>query len=268
VNIVVSYLKDADIFNIMKQETLIQLLEQIAPPELAADFDYGRIGLILDLLYTKNRDIRRIAVTLDVTDAVLHKAAAFKTDLLICHHTPLFHPVTMIPETLAKRLKIAFDNNISVYAMHTNYDNVEGGINTVLADIFGLKNTFMTGYGIIGDIEPMNTDDFARTVSEKLNAPLLYAGDKQVRKVMVCGGSCLNRHALSIARENNVDAFLSSELKHSDVLRERGDMTVIDAGHYATENPGMKVLAKKLELELGDSVEVLFIDDNPELKSL
>ena len=255
-------------FDIMKQETLIQFLEQIAPPEIAEDFDNGRIGLILDLLYTKNKNITKIAVTLDVTDAVLQKAADFKADLLICHHTPLFHPITIIPETLAKRLKIAFDNGISIYAMHTNYDNAEGGINTVLADIFCLKNTFMTDYGIIGDIEPIETEDFVRTISEKLNAPLLYAGDKQIRKVMICGGSCLNRHALSIAQENNVDAFLSSELKHSDVLRERGDMTIIDAGHYATENPGMKVLAKKLEKELDDSVEVLFIDDNPELKSI
>jgi len=252
----------------MKQETLIQLLEKIAPPDIAEDFDNGRIGLILDLLYTKNREINRIAVTLDVTDSVLQKATDFKADILICHHTPLFHPVTIINETLSKRLKIAFDNNISIYAMHTNYDNAEGGINTVLADIFELKNTFMTDFGIIGDIAPTKTEDFVHSVSKKLNAPLLYAGDNEIRKVMICGGSCLNRHALSIAQENNVDAFLSSELKHSDVLRERGDMTVIDAGHYATENPGMKVLAKRLETELGNSAEVLFIDDNPELKSL
>ncbi|WNY28036.1 GTP cyclohydrolase 1 type 2 [Methanimicrococcus stummii] len=252
----------------MKQEDLIQLLEQIAPPEIADDFDNGRIGLILDLLYTKNRNIQKIAVTLDVTDAVLQKAANFGADLLICHHTPLFHPIMVIPEDLAKRLKIAFDNNISIYAMHTNYDNAEGGINTVLADMFGLKKTFMTDFGIIGTVDPIETETFVKTVSEKLNAPLLYAGDKTIRKVMICGGSCLNRHALSIAKANGVDAFLSSELKHSDVLRERGDMTIIDAGHYATENPGMRVLAQRLKTEIGDKVVILFIDDNPELKSI
>lgn len=267
-NIVVFYLKDADLFQIMKQEELIQLLEQIAPPEIADDFDSGRIGMILDLLFTKNRDIRKIAVTLDVTDDVLQKAADFKADLLICHHTPLFHPVTVIPESLAKRLKIAFDNNISIYAMHTNYDNAEGGINTVLAGLFGLKDVAMTEFGVIGTIEPTGTADFVAAVSEKLNAPLLYAGDKLIRKVMICGGSCLNRYALAIAKENGVDAFLSSELKHSDVLRERGDMTIIDAGHYATENPGMRVLAERLSEEIGDKVDILFIDDNPGLKSV
>ncbi len=267
-NIVVFYLKDADLFRIMKQEELISLLEKIAPPEIADDFDDGRIGMILDLMFTKNREIRKIAVTLDVTDEVLQKAADFKADLLICHHTPLFHPIMVIPDYLAKRLKIAFDNNISIYAMHTNYDNAEGGINTVLADMFGLKEVVMTDFGVIGVIEPTGTEVFVKSVSEKLKTPLLYAGDKIIRKVMICGGSCLNRYALAIAKENGVDAFLSSELKHSDVLRERGDMTIIDAGHYATENPGMRVLAEKLTKKIGDKVEILFIDDNPGLKSV
>ena len=252
----------------MKQTDLIQLLEQIAPPEIAADFDDGRIGLIIDLLYEKNREINKIAVALDVTTDVLLKAAAFEADLLICHHTPLFHPIMKIPESLSKKLQIIFDNSISVYAMHTNYDNADGGINTVLADIFNLKDRIKTDFGIVGTIEPIAADDFAKTVSEKLNAPLIYAGSNRIQKIMICGGSCLNRHALLIAQEHQVDAFLSSELKHSDVLRERGDMTVIDAGHYATENPGMKVLAARLKKEIGDKVDVLFIDDDPKLKTI
>ena len=252
----------------MKQEELIQLLEQIAPPEIAESFDEGRIGMIIDLLYTKNRQIHKIAVALDVTTPVLEKAAAFEADILICHHTPLFHPVTAIPEPLSKRMKIIFDNNISVYAMHTNYDRAEGGVNSVLADILGLKDQITTDFGIIGVIERTSADVFAKTVSEQLNAPLVYAGDNPVQKVMICGGSCFNRHALSIAREHKVDAFVSSEMKHSDVLRERGDMTVIDAGHYATENPGMRVLAERLGKKLTGKAEVLFIDDDPGLKSL
>jgi dinuclear metal center YbgI/SA1388 family protein len=200
----------------MKQTELIELLEQIAPPELADDFDAGRIGLIIDLLYEKKREILRIAVALDVTKDVLLKAAAFKADLLICHHTPLFHPVTSVPQSLAERFKIIFENNISIYAMHTNYDNAEGGVNTVLADKFRLQNRIVTHFGIIGTIDPVSTDDFAKKVSKELNTHLMYAGSKTVQKIMVCGGSCLNRHALSAAKENGVDLFLSSELKHSD----------------------------------------------------
>jgi len=252
----------------MKQMELIERLERIAPPEIADDFDVGRIGLVIDLLYEKNREIQRIAVALDVTKEVLLKAADFKADLLICHHTPLFHPITAISQPLAQRLKIIFENNISVYAMHTNYDNAEGGINTVLADKFQLKNRIMTDFGIIGTIDPIPTDDFAKKVSKELNTHLMYAGSRTVEKIMICGGSCLNRHALFIAKENGVDLFLSSELKHSDFLRERGDMSVIDAGHYATENPGMEALALKLKEEIGDQVDILFIEDDPQLKSL
>jgi dinuclear metal center YbgI/SA1388 family protein len=252
----------------MKQAEFIELLEHIAPPELADDFDAGRIGLVIDLLHENNREIQRVAVTLDVTKEILLKAAAFKADVLICHHTPLFHPITTISGPLAQRLKIVFENNISIYAMHTNYDNAEGGINTILADKFQLKNQKMTAFGIIGTIDPLSTDDFAKKVSKELNTPLMYAGSRTVEKIMICGGSCLNRHALSVAQENGVDLFLSSELKHSDFLRERGDMSVIDAGHYATENPGMEALALKLKEKIGDQVDVLFIEDDPQLKSL
>ena len=90
-NIVVFYLKDADLFKIMKQADFISMLEQIAPPEIANDFDFGRIGLILDLLYTKNNRIQKAAVALDVTDAVLQKAADFGADIDLPSYAP-FHP--------------------------------------------------------------------------------------------------------------------------------------------------------------------------------
>lgn len=252
----------------MEQAELIQYLEQIAPPELADFFDDGRLGLVLDLLFTKNGEINRIAVALDMTDAVLQKAADFNADLLICHHPPFFRPLTSVPESLARRLKIAFDNGISVYSMHSNYDNVADGINGVLAEIFGLRDILITNTGVIGTIDPIATEDFAKIVSEKLNTPVLYAGSRTIQKLMVCGGSGLDRRTLFLAKENDVDALLSSELKHSDVLRERGDMTIIDAGHYATENPGMRFLAKRMAKDLEGKADVLFIEDDPELKAV
>ncbi|WNY25265.1 hypothetical protein MsAc7_08110 [Methanolapillus millepedarum] len=271
-NIVIFYLKDADIFFLMNQKDLTEILETIAPPELAHDFDAGRIGLVIDLLYEKNRQIRRVAVALDVTKNVLKKAAEFKADILICHHTPIFHAVNIINQSLAEKLKIIFDNNISVYAMHTNYDDADGGINSVLANRLGLKNCERCDAGIIGNVPAQSADEFSKFVAACLKTHLVYAGDNVIKKVLICGGSCFNKTSLEIAKQNNVDAFISSELKHSDVLRERGHMTLIDAGHYATENPGMEELGDKIQKlaaeKFNEKLDILFIADDPELKSI
>ncbi|NLO31577.1 MAG: Nif3-like dinuclear metal center hexameric protein [Methanosarcina mazei] len=238
----------------MKLSKIVQVLEEIAPPEIADDFDRGRIGLILGL----KDEVSKIAVALDANSCVLQKAAEIGADMLITHHTLIFHPVNVISKTLAASLKIALENEISLYSMHTNYDRAEGGINDVLAASLGLKNITTLELGRIGEIETCSTSELAAHVSDCLQTPVMYAGDRQeISRVMVAGGSCFRKEFLEIARENRVDAFISSELKH-DVLREYEDLCLIDATHYATENPGMKALCPRLRELPGIEVEFIY----------
>ncbi len=247
----------------MNISNIIPVLEQIAPPELAEDFDEGKIGAILNL----GNDIEKIAVALDPTDYVLNRAADIDADMLITHHTLIFHPITVVTKPLANSLKIALDNNISLYSMHTNYDKVQGGVNDVLADRLGLANVAKLSLslnlelGRIGEIPTCSTDTFAKHVSKSLNTHVQYVGDKDdISRVMVIGGSGFRAEYLDIAKENEVDAFVSGELKH-DVIRARGDISLIDATHYATENPAMEHLCGRL-LDMLD-IDVEFIDHDP-----
>ena len=246
----------------MKLKKIVQILEEIAPPELADDFDKGRIGLILGL----GDDVSRIAVALDANSYVLKKAAEMRADMLITHHTLIFHPVNMISKALAASLKIALENGISLYSMHTNYDRAEGGINDILAARLGLKNIRASEIGRIGEIEPCSSAELAAHVSDCLQTPVMYAGEKEeISKVMVIGGSGFRNEYLEIARENGVDAFISSELKH-DILRTHEDLCLIDATHYATENPGMEALCSRLRRLPG--IEVKFIDQPSGLRAV
>lgn len=246
----------------MKLTKIVQTLEEIAPPELADDFDKGRIGLILGL----KDDVSRIAVALDANSYVLEKAAEIGADMLITHHTLIFHPVNIISKSLASSLKTALDHGISLYSMHTNYDRADGGINDVLAANLGLKNIRTSEIGRIGEIETCSSAELAAYVSDCLQTPVMYAGEKQeISKVMVVGGSGFRNEFLEIARESGVDAFISSELKH-DVLRMNEEICLIDATHYATENPGMKALCPRLRSLLGIAVE--FIDQPSGLRAV
>ena len=130
---------------------VVEILEEIAPPELAEDFDNYRIGLILNL----ENNIERIAVALDANSYVLKKAAEMEANLLVTHHTLIFHPINKVSKSLAESLRLALDNGISLYSMHTNYDRAEGGINDVLAARLGLKNLENVETGRIGDSNPV-----------------------------------------------------------------------------------------------------------------
>lgn len=246
----------------MELVNIVKILEEIAPPELADDFDEGRIGLILGL----ENNVERIAVALDANSYVLKKAAEMRADLLITHHTLIFHPINKISKTLAESLRIALENGISLYSMHTNYDRAEGGINDVLAVRLGLRNIEAAEIGRIGEIEPCSSAELAARVSECLQTPVMYAGEREdIKRVMVIGGSGFRSEFLEIARENKIDAFVSSELKH-EFLRAYGDVCLIDATHYATENPGMEALCSRLRELPGIAVE--FIGQPSGLKAI
>jgi dinuclear metal center YbgI/SA1388 family protein len=244
----------------MELVKIVEILEEIAPPELADDFDEGRIGLILGL----ENNVERIAVALDVNPYILKKAADMRADLLITHHTLIFHPVTKISKSLAVSLRLALENEISLYSMHTNYDRAKGGINDALAARIWLKNIENVEIGRIGEIEPCSSDELASHVSNCLQTPVVYAGEREeIRRVMVIGGSGFKVEFLEVARANRVDAFISSELKH-EVLRNYEDLCLIDATHYATESPGMENLCSRLRELPG--VEVEFIKQPSGLK--
>ena len=160
----------------MELVNIVEILEEIAPPELADDFDEGRIGLILGL----ENNVERVAVALDANSYVLKKAAEIRADLLITHHTLIFHPINKISKTLAESLGIALANRISLYSMHTNYDRAEGGVNDVLAARLGLRNMTETAeIGRIGEIEPCSSAELAARVSECLQTPVMYAGERE-----------------------------------------------------------------------------------------
>src|SRR5665648_174349 len=251
----------------MKQTEIIQILETIAPPHMAEDFDTGRIGLILDLA----DNIDTIGVSLDASQAVFIEAAKAGVDRLITHHTPIFRPLTKISKNFATTLSIALENNISLYTMHTNYDAADAGVNDVLARILGLsaiRKTKAGPIGRIGTIEKTSTQKFAQLVSKKLDTPVRYVGDHEIETVMVIGGSGLGDEYIDLAIKEGANVLVSGEMRHSASLRGN-EISLIDATHYATENPAMKRLCERLGKILYDAgVKIVFIDSNPAVVSI
>ena len=103
------------------------------------------------------------------------------------------------------------------------------------------------GIGRVGTVPTQSLYDFALSVKQILgsNGIRLVDGGKPVHTVAVGGGSCGNMLQDAIAQ--GCDTFVTSDVKYNQFWDARDlGMTIIDAGHFYTENPVVKVLADKI----------------------
>lgn len=117
---------------------LTHYLEQIAPSSLQESYDNS--GLLIGDF---DKEVHKALITLDVTDEILNEAIYKQCDMVIAHHPLIFSALKRFNgKTYTDRLVAqAIKNDIAVYAIHTNLDNVDVGVNAMLARKIGLKNT-------------------------------------------------------------------------------------------------------------------------------
>lgn len=118
-----------------KGQTVIQLMEELAPKHYAVPDD--KIGLQLGTL---RDEVKKVLVTLDVTDEVVEEAIKEGASLIIAHHPIIYRPLSHLQsDTPAGRLYTKLiKQDIAVYVAHTNLDVAEGGVNDLMADALGL----------------------------------------------------------------------------------------------------------------------------------
>lgn len=82
-------------------------------------------------------------LSLDVTEAVIDEAIAAGCNLIIAHHPLIFSGLKSITgrNYVERAILKAIKNDITIYAAHTNLDNVQAGVNRKIAEKIKLKNT-------------------------------------------------------------------------------------------------------------------------------
>ncbi len=122
----------------MKIKEITAVLEQLAPTSYAEDFD--NVGLLVG---DPNAEITGILVCHDALEPVIDEAIAKKCNMIVCFHPILFAPLKkIIGKNYVERAIIkAIKNDISIYAVHTAFDNHRNGVNKIFCDALGLTNT-------------------------------------------------------------------------------------------------------------------------------
>lgn len=122
----------------MKISAIISLLEAMAPPSLQESYDNA--GLITG---SPGWECTGAIVSLDATEEVVMEALAAKCNLIISHHPIIFRGLKKIngKNYVERAVIVAIKNDIALYAIHTNLDNVLHGVNARMAEALGLVNT-------------------------------------------------------------------------------------------------------------------------------
>ncbi|MGB0917541.1 MAG: Nif3-like dinuclear metal center hexameric protein [Flavobacteriales bacterium] len=121
----------------MQASEIINYLEKLAPPSLQESYDNS--GLLVG---DSSTEVKGIMVSLDCTEDVVDDAISQGCNLIVSHHPIVFSGLkrfngkNYIERTIIKAIK----NDILLYAIHTNLDNVSDGVNKRFADKLGLKN--------------------------------------------------------------------------------------------------------------------------------
>jgi dinuclear metal center YbgI/SA1388 family protein len=112
-------------------------LESIAPREYQESYDNA--GLITG---NPSDDVKGIIVSLDCTEAVVQEAIDTGANLVVAHHPIVFRGLKKLTgSNYVERTVIkAIRNNIAIYAIHTNLDNLHNGVNRKIGEMIGLQN--------------------------------------------------------------------------------------------------------------------------------
>lgn len=231
----------------MKTAELYRAISDMIPEELCCEWDNDG----LSVLPSPGHESKRVLFALDPTLSCIEYARENGFDTIITHHPLLFRPISELDGSgaVSRRALKLISYGIAHMSFHTRFDAFDGGTNSVLCELFGIKDAVKFGpvgeeVGRCGKIRETSFDRFAARVKKTLGDAHFSASKvkEKISKIAVCTGSGSGMTAPAVAA--GADLLLCGELGYHEALdaKELG-LSVICAGHYETEFPAMKALA-------------------------
>ncbi len=229
----------------MKIIEVTNFLEQYAPLEYQETYD--NCGLIIG---DANTEIKGVLITLDCIESVIDEAIAAGCNLIVAHHPIIFSGLkklngkNYIERTVIKAIK----NDIAIYAIHTNLDNVQNGVSAKIADKLGLENckvlapkneveNSLVGSGILGTLKTsISSADFLKHLKSSMQTNCVRHTalvKDNIKTVAVCGGS--GSFLLNNAIAAKADVFITADFKYHEFFDAENHIIIADIGHYESE---------------------------------
>ena len=243
----------------MRCDEIVGKLEELSPLSYAAQWD--NVGLLIG---RNEKEINRIYIALDATDAVIEEAVRLKADLLLTHHPLIFSSLKQIrsDDFLGRRILKLIQHDMNYYAMHTNFDVM--GMADAASDEMSLSKSQVLdityeddiakeGFGRFGLLpKTMTLLECAEFVKKCFNIEKVKVFgdlDGTVESAAVAPGS--GKSMIKPALRAGVDVLITGDIDHHEGIDSVAQgLAIIDAGHYGIEQLFVPYMKEFLDREL------------------
>ena len=201
-------------------------------------------------------EITRVAAAVDLSRRTIQGALDAGANLLLVHHGLFWGGLRPVRGPQYDRLSLLLGRNLALYSAHLPLDaHPTLGNNVLLAAELGLTPAVgfaryeTTDIGVRGEADVATaelaerTRTFARTHGGDIRTTPLTAGQR-TRRWAICTGAGADAATLKEAALQRIDTLIVGEGAHwTAVEAEEIGLTIIYAGHYATETLGVRALA-------------------------
>lgn len=225
-------------------QELMGILREQSPECYACEWD--NVGLLVG---DPQKEVKRVYIALDATDEAIAEAVDAGADLLLTHHPMIFRAIKRITagDFIGRRIIKLIQNDISYYAMHTNFD--VRGMAAIAAERMGLTDCAVLdvtcesedgceGIGRVGMLpEEMTLKACVERVKQAYDVDTVKVfGDlnRKVRRAAICPGS--GKSVISCALGAGAGVLVTGDIDHHEGIdaADQG-LAIIDAGHYGVE---------------------------------
>jgi dinuclear metal center YbgI/SA1388 family protein len=218
-------------------------------------------------------EVERVVTGVSASAELISRAVELGADLIVVHHGLIWGGgLTSIAGPMARRLKLLLGNDVSLAAYHLPLDkHARLGNNVGLCDALGLaanREAFGDVRGTLLGLagawpQPLRRDEALGRIAGGVcggAAPrfVFPYGPDVVRKVGVCSGAASD--LLEAASTAGCDLYVTGELaeRAADMAKEL-QITLVAAGHYATEVFGAQRVADELRMRF-PGLDAQFVD--------
>lgn len=253
----------------MKCDEIIKKLESLSPASFAEEWD--NVGLLAG---RRDKEVSTVYIALDATDEVIKEAVRLGADLLLTHHPLIFKKMGRITteDFIGRRLVELLRNDISYYAMHTNFDVM--GMAEAAADYLELQDRQVLnvtyekvldkkvldaetpsreGFGRVGRLgKSMTVAEFAAFVKLRFDVPnvRVYGSLEDIVElaaVMPGSGGSFICDVINAGAKVMITGDIGH---HEGIDAVAQSLTIIDAGHYGIEKLFIAYMEKFIKREM------------------
>lgn len=239
----------------IETSALVEYLEDLLDSPRIPDYP----GAINGLQLSNEGPIRKIAAAVDFSSRSVAAAIEEGANFLLVHHGMFWGGAKPLTGPHFHRLRSLIQNDVAVYSSHLPLDrHATFGNNVLLSHALGLEpdgefaRFKTTPIGVRGStsIPTIELIERARQFASLHDGDIVVSGasaNTTTRSWAMCTGAGASAETLEEAVATGVDTLIVGEGPHwTAVEADELGITIIYAGHYATETLGVRALAQHL----------------------